>query len=145
MRSRLVTRLSRVGFTIAELTAITVVLSVIAGASVPTYFRYTRSAREASIKETLGGVRAALEQFHSDSGIDEGRGAYPTLKMFRDQDSVFIRHIEENPFNRSVAVQALKWDGEEPPVSGAAGWNYDPTSGRFWANSNTEGVGENAW
>ena len=30
-----------------------------------------------------------------------------------------------------------------PPTSGANGWNYDASNGRFWANSNT--VGENAW
>ena len=52
--------------------------------------------------------------------------------------------LPENPYQSAITVRDA--DGTyaaTPPVSGAQGWAYDETAGKFWANSDTASIDEN--
>ena len=131
---------NRKAFTLIELIAVIVVLAVLAGVALPKYFDYAASAREAACKGTLGGVRAGIANFYANSAIS-GTADYPTLAQLETNGTVMQEPIPDNPYNNSNDVQAATWDANDPPVSGTAGWNYDYSEGKFWANTDT--IGEN--
>jgi prepilin-type N-terminal cleavage/methylation domain-containing protein len=133
-------------FTLIELIAVIVVLAILSGIAIPKYFDYAAQAKASSCKGTLGGVRSAVASFYSKSSLS-GTAAYPTLANVIDYSnsatSVMQEPIAANPYNNLATVQAATWNQASPPVSGTAGWNYDASTGKFWANSNV--AGENAW
>lgn len=132
------------GFTLIELIAVIVVLAILAGVALPRYFDYASNARESATKGTLGGVRAGIANFYANSAIS-GTPAYPTFNELDTLGTVMQESIPENPFNNSNDIRNADgtWVADNPPVTGAEGWAYDPTNGKFWANSNT--VDENTW
>lgn len=141
--SKVGSRLVRRGFTLVELIVIIVVLAILSGVAIPRYIDYTARARESAVRATLGGVRTAIANFYANSALT-GTAAWPTLVQMQTTGTVMQEAIQANPYNNSATIAAATWNAT-PPVSGANGWNYDAASGRFWANSNTTGVGENAW
>lgn len=132
----------RKGFTLIELIAVVVILAILAGVALPKYFDYAAQAKVSACKGALGGVRAGIANFYSNGAIS-GTAAYPTLVQIQTIGTVMQDIIPDNPYKNSGVVAAAAWDPTDPPVSGAAGWNYDAATGKFWANSNT--VGENLW
>ncbi len=135
----------RRGFTLIELIAVIIVLAILAGVAVPKYFDYSTKAKESAAKATLGATRSAIANFYANAALNDGTGAYPTLAEIEAAGSVIEQDVPANPYNGSTDVQAATWDATDPPISGAAGWNYDANTGRFWANSDTSGVDENEW
>jgi prepilin-type N-terminal cleavage/methylation domain-containing protein len=134
-------------FTLIELIAVIVVLAILSGIAIPKYFDYAAKAKESSCKGTLGGVRSAIANWYANSALTS-TAAYPSLSQlttFGASTSVMQEPIAANPYNNLATVQAASWSSANPPVSGTAGWNYDAAAGKFWANSNTSGVGENQW
>jgi prepilin-type N-terminal cleavage/methylation domain-containing protein len=132
----------RKGFTLIELVAVVVVLAILAGVALPKYFDYAAQAKVSACKGALGGVRAGVANFYANSAV-AGSAAYPTLVQLNTIGTVMQEAIPQNPYNNSNTVVAATWNAAAPPVSGAAGWNYDAAVGKFWANTNT--VGENAY
>jgi prepilin-type N-terminal cleavage/methylation domain-containing protein len=132
----------RKGFTLIELIAVVVVLAILAGVALPKYFDYSAQAKVSACKGALGGVRAGIANFYANAAIG-GSAAYPTLVQLETIGTVMQEIIPANPYNGSNDVAAATWNAANPPVSGAAGWNYDVAVGKFWANSNT--LGENAY
>jgi prepilin-type N-terminal cleavage/methylation domain-containing protein len=132
----------RKGFTLIELIAVVVVLAILAGVALPKYFDYSAQAKVSACKGALGGVRAGIANFYANAAVS-GTAAYPTLSDLNTIGTVMQEAIPQNPYNNSNTVAAATWNAANPPVSGAAGWNYDVATGKFWANSNT--VGENAY
>lgn len=132
------------GFTLIELIAVIVVLAILAGVALPKYFDYSAQARASSCKGTLGGVRSGIANFYANSAIS-GTAIYPTFAQVTTLGVVMQETVPANPYNNSAAVRNADgtWVSGNPPVSGAQGWAYDPTNGKFWANTNT--VGENAY
>lgn len=137
--------LLRRGVTLVELMALIVVLGVLAGFSVPNYFKYTDTARASDTKATLGMARAAISSYHDSAAAANGSAGYPTLSQLETVGTVVPQAFPANPFNSSSDVQVATWVADAPPVSGTAGWNYDPSTGRFWANSDTADMHENEW
>lgn len=135
----------RRGVTLVELMALIVVLGVLAGFSVPNYFKYTDTARALDAKATLGMARAAISSYHDSAAAANRSKGYPTLSQLETVGTVVPRAFPANPFNSSSDVQIATWAADAPPVSGTAGWNYDPATGHFWANSDTADVHENEW
>jgi prepilin-type N-terminal cleavage/methylation domain-containing protein len=134
---------ARSGFTLIELVAVIVVLAILAGVALPKYFDYAADAKEASCKGTLGGVRAGVANFYANAAIS-GTPAYPTYAQLTTVGTVMQEGFPENPYNGALTVRDA--DGtyaDPPPTSGAQGWAYDETAGKFWANSDTAGVDEN--
>lgn len=131
-------------FTLVELIVVIVVLAILSGVAIPKYFDYAAKAKESACKGTLGAVRSGIANFHANSIVSNGTATWPTLVQMQTLGTVMQEPLPANPYNNSNTIQTATW-ATTPPVSGNAGWNYDPTTGKFWANSNTSGVGEHLW
>ncbi len=132
-------------FTLIELIVVIVVLAILSGVAIPKYFDYAAKARESACRATLDAVRAAIATYFSNQVINNGVGAYPTLVQMRTTGTVMKEPLPINPYNNSGTIAPVTYNAATPPTSGNAGWNYDAASGKFWPNSDTAGVGENAW
>jgi general secretion pathway protein G len=136
-------RSSRNAFTLIELIVIIVVLAILSGVAIPKYIDYTAKAKESAARATLGATRTAIANFYANSALT-GTAAWPTLVQMQTLGTVMQEAIPNNPYNNSNVIAAATW-AATPPTSGAAGYNYDVATGRFWLNSNTTGVTENTW
>ncbi len=132
------------GFTLVELIVVIVVLAILSGVAIPKYFDYAAKAKESSTKATIGAVRSALANWNANQQLTVGTGGYPTVAQMQTLGTVMQEPIPANPFKDSNAIVGATW-AATPPVSGTAGWAYDATQGKFWANSNTTGVNERLW
>lgn len=130
-------------FTLVELIVIIVVLAILSGVAIPKYIDYTANAKASAGKATVGAVRTAIANFYANSALT-GAAAYPTLVQLQTLGTVMQEILPNNPYNNANTIAAGTW-AATPPVSGVNGWNYDVALGRFWANSSTAGVTENAW
>lgn len=135
----------RRGFTLIELIAVVVILAILAGVALPKYFDYAAQAKESAVRGTLGGVRAGVANFYANTLISGTTAAYPTYVELTTIGTVMQEDIPENSYNSSADVRDANgtWNVTNPPILGAQGWAYDPTNGRFWANSS--GNSENTW
>ena len=89
---------------------------------------------EQHVKARVMQIRQALMDARLDRARQRKLGN-PTLDEFIAGFS--LEHpCPENPMNHSAEIQSAKWDARNPPVSGAAGWNYDERAGKIWANTN---------
>ena len=129
-------------FTLVELI---VVLAILSGVAIPKYFDYAAKAKESACKATLGAVRSAIANFYANTLVNNGTAAYPTLVQMQTTGTVMQETLAANPYNNSSTIAAATYSASAPPTTGNAGWNYDAASGKFWANTNTSGVGENSW
>ncbi len=140
----------RLGFTLIELIAVVVILAILAGVALPTYFDHQIKAREAAVRGTLGGVRAGVASFFANEAIN-GTAAYPTFIQLTGVGTVMQEILPDSPYttttpkNNSVFDAVGTWV-ENPPVDLTLGeaWAYDATAGKFWANT-TSGNGEKDW
>ena len=124
-------------FTLIELVAVIVVLAILAGIAIPQYIDYSSNAKISSTKGVLGGVRSAVANFYANSSVT-GTAAYPTLTQLQTVGTVLSEPMPINPFNGASTITSSTWTAT-CPVAGSYGWDYDPTTGRFWANSSGEG------
>ncbi len=122
-----------------------VVLAILSGVAIPKYFDYAAKAKESACKATLGAVRSAIANFYANTLVNNGTAAYPTLVQMQTTGTVMQETLAANPYNNSSTIAAATSSASAPPTTGNAGWNYDAASGKFWANTNTSGVGENSW
>lgn len=136
---------TRSAFTLVELIVVIVVLAILSGVAIPKYFDYAAKARESACKGTLGAVRSAIANFYSNQLVNSGTGTYPSLVQMQAVGTVMQEPLPANPYNNSNIIASATYNATTPPVSGSAGWNYDATNGKFWANSNTSGVTEHTW
>ena len=132
-------------FTLVELIVVIVVLAILSGVAIPKYFDYAAKAKESACKATLGAVRSAIANFYANTLVNNGTAAYPTLVQIQTTGTVMQETLAANPYNNSSTIAAATYSASAPPTTGNAGWNYDAASGKFWANTNTSGVGENSW
>ncbi|MFN0011175.1 MAG: prepilin-type N-terminal cleavage/methylation domain-containing protein [Phycisphaerales bacterium] len=128
-------------FTLIELIAVVLILSLLAGVAVPQYFDHAANARTAALQGTLGNVRSACGNFYANSSLN-GTARYPTLAELSGAGVVIADAFPAMPFNaqRTVAAAtATEFSGRS--VSGTVGWRYYvdnalavPACG-FYANS----------
>ncbi len=137
---------TRKAFTLVELIAVIVVLAILSAVAIPKYFDYSAKAKESAVKGTLGAVRSAIANFYANAAVN-GTAAFPTLVQIQTSGTVMQEDMPTNPYKStpSNVIAAAVYSASAPPVSGTNGWNYDASAGKFWANSNTTGVAENAW
>ena len=128
-------------FTLVELIVVIVVLAILAGVAIPKYIDYSANAKSAATRGVLGGVRSAIANFYANSAVS-GTPTWPTLVQMQTVGTVMQEVLPINPYYNSNTIAAATWNAT-PPTSGANGWNYDATVGKFWANSTT--VSENTW
>lgn len=133
------------GFTLVELIVIIVVLAILSGVAIPRYINYAANARASAAQATIGAVRTGIANFYANSALT-GTPAWPTLVQMQTFGSTGVMQepIPANPYNNSTTIAAATW-AATPPVTGAAGYNYDAATGKFWLNSTTTGVNEHLW
>ena len=135
----------RYGFTLIELMAVVVILAVLAGVALPKFFDYATTAKSASCKGALGGLRSGVANFYANSVVNGGTGAWPTLAELTTLGTVMQGPIPENPYNASNTFTTGTWvNATAAPrtVTGNDGWAYWPGSAavspaQVWADSNT--------
>lgn len=77
------------------------------------------------------GERADGEDFYANSAV--AGSPWCTHARPATNGTVVTEVVPANPYNASADP-----GGDvvtTPPTSGSAGWNYDATNGKFWANS----------
>jgi len=139
MHSRV--RTARRAFTLVELIAVIVVLSILAGVAVPKYFDHANRARTAATLGALGGVRTALASFLQNSAVT-GTPAYPTAAQLAGAGTVLPQGLPRNPYNNASTLRtATAAQAAARTVSGTQGWAYyvnnaaSPPTATFYCNS----------
>jgi general secretion pathway protein G len=56
------------GFTLIELLVVMAILATLLSIAAPRYFEHLDRAREATLRQSLGVVRDAIDKFHADTG-----------------------------------------------------------------------------
>ncbi len=131
----------RSGFTLIELIAVLAVLVIVSTVAVPRYFDDVARARLAVLDETLGQIRRDIASYH-EASASTGSAVFPTLDQLRTAGVVVQTEFPPNPYNGDSSIKESIWRDDRPIADGTTGWNYDPLTGRFWANSNSRGVAE---
>ena len=138
----------RRGFTLIELVIIIVILGILATQAIPTYLSMVDDAKKASGKANLGSLRSSISIFYAYKATPMGgeQATWPSLTQLSDQTTVLNGMMPDNPFD-TTAVKNDVVVGTLPrgTGSGTNGWNYMPTSGLIWLNTNTAGITENGW
>ncbi len=135
-------------FTLIELVTVIVILGILSAVALPVYLDYRQDAKVAACKGILGGVRAAVANYYAHSATDSGGGVlkYPALADLTTIGNVMQDTMGDNPFDTdSTKNNVVAGTTKGTVVGSTGGWAYNATSGQFWANTNTTGVGENAF
>ncbi|MHC4209899.1 MAG: type IV pilin protein [Planctomycetota bacterium] len=138
------------GFTLIELMAVVVILSILAGVALPKFIDYRDQAKEAACKGALSGVRAGMASFLVDTTIG-GTPAYPDFAELGVPGMAMQEELPENPYNGKNGINFLGLGDSiaRSVIANNRGWNYyvknapQPVEAVFWPNSNT--IGENTW
>lgn len=120
------------GFTLIELLVVMAIVAALLTIVTPRYMRHADRAKEAALRENLGAMRLALDQFYGD------RGSYPE----RLADLVTLRYLRAVPLDPvterrdSWIVELRDEEGGRKVIhdvrSGAAGNATDGTPYRSW-------------
>lgn len=90
--------------------------------------RGTESMRRHVLRSQLSSLRARVDELIAASASTGT--SFPSLAALRDAGA----ETPTNPFNGSREIQSAVWDDGAAPIGGSAGWNYDASTGRLWAN-----------
>jgi general secretion pathway protein G len=140
----------RSAFTLIEFVIILIIMAVLAATIIPQFSSLTSDTKETSLRFNLHTIRSQLEMYKVHHA-----GKVPALATFVDQMTkptnidgsttgsnltygpYFQGQLPANSFNGSKALVAVAAAGVEPTavVAGGAGWQYDATTGGFYANN----------
>jgi general secretion pathway protein G len=105
------------GFTLIELLVVMAIIATLLSIVAPRYFNSIDKAKEAVLRQDLGVMRNAIDQFYSDTG------KYP-LDLMELVDKGYLRGIPVDPFTESNQ----SWI-EMPPRNETESGVYDVHSG----------------
>ena len=138
----------RRSYTLIELVVVVIVLAILAGFVLPRYVEYATRDKASATTSALGGVRAGVASFYSNTTLSGSPPRYPSFVELTTLGIVMPDTLPENPYQKDNTVRDATgtWLPGPPPVQpvvGVNGWAYDQTAGKFWADTNT--TGENDW
>lgn len=105
------------GFTLIELLVVMAIIATLLSIVAPRYFNSIDKAKEAVLRQDLGVMRNAIDQFYSDTG------KYP-MDLMELVDKGYLRSIPVDPFTESNQ----SWI-EMPPRNETESGVYDVHSG----------------
>jgi len=120
------------GFTLIELLVVMAIVSALLTIVTPRYMRQADRAKEAALRENLGAMRIALDQFYGD------RGSYPE----RLADLVTLRYLRAMPLD-PVTDRRDSWVLELRDEEGGRKVIHDVHSGA--SGSATDGTLFKSW
>ncbi len=140
----------RTAFTLIEVLIVVIIMAVLAATIIPQFSTSATDAKTSSVQFNLHTIRSQIEMYKIHHG-----GTAPTLANFTDQmtkktnasgattgsDLIYGPYIQsqvpDNPFTGNNTLVAVAQAGKEPTgiVAGGAAWQYDETTGGFYANN----------
>lgn len=105
------------GFTLIELLVVMAIIATLLSIVAPKYFNSIDKAKEAVLRQDLGIMRDAIDQFYSDFG------KYP-IDLLELVDKRYLRNVPKDPFTESDKT----WI-EIPPKNETETGVYDVHSG----------------
>lgn len=105
------------GFTLIELLVVMAIIATLLSIVAPKYFNSIEKAKESALRQDLGVMRNAIDQFYSDFG------KYP-IDLAELVDKRYLRNIPKDPFTESDKT----WI-EIPPKNETEPGVYDVQSG----------------
>ncbi|MBN1492911.1 MAG: type II secretion system protein [Candidatus Omnitrophica bacterium] len=145
-------RASAKGFTLIELVIVLVLIGILAAVAIPRFHDMKDNAEEASIRGTLGNVRSAVTIWRANA-LAEGINSWPPFDA--DMANVLDTELPDNPWaaggSDNVVSDAATAGDTKGEIDGSNnGWQYNSSTGEFWANSDEgpDGGGtanENEW
>jgi len=130
------------GFTLVEILIVVVILGILAAIVIPQFTEASDDARESAMRSDLQTVRSQLELYKVQHiGIYPAAATFVTdLTTKIGEYGPYLQTFPTNPYNSllDVTVEA----GTVGLGSGATGWHFDSTTGRFSAN---DSVAHAAW
>jgi len=105
------------GFTLIELMVVMTIIALLISIAVPHYFNSVQHAKEATLKQSLGVMRVAIDKFYGDNGrYPESIAELVTKK--------YIRAMPVDPITESSETWIM-----QPPSLDIGGAVYDIKSG----------------
>src|ERR1043165_8818170 len=143
-RLQLRSRHRRSGFTLIELVTVIVILGILSAVALPVYLDYKSDAKKAACKGALGAMRAAIANYYAWKATDSGGGTatYPSIAQLGTVGTVLQDTLPGNPYDTDATPNNIV-DGtgvaKGTVTGGLGGWQYNPTNGQLWANTNLAG------
>jgi general secretion pathway protein G len=93
------------GFTLIEMMAVVLVITILAGIALPRFKVAIVRAREAALKEDLFRLREQINQYHAD------KGRYPASLQALVEDG-YVRSIEADPITGGADWVEVPFEGD---------------------------------
>lgn len=119
------------GFTLIELLVVMAIIATLLSIVAPRYFSSLDKAKEAVLRQDLGIMRNAIDQFYADFG------KYP-IDLMELVDKQYLRNIPMDPFTESRETWV-----EVPPKNPIEAGVYDVHSG--YSGRATDGTFYEEW
>lgn len=129
----------RKSFTLVELVMVIVILGILAGVAIPTFFNLQGEAKVSSVQGALGGIRSGIAIWYAKEATS-GIATWPTLgELSQETGGVMAGGtVPKNPYTNSSEFKA----GSSESVDSTIGWIYDQSTGRVWSSAiETQGSG----
>jgi general secretion pathway protein G len=110
------------GFTLIELMIVMAIITILAAIGLAVYGNSVQSAREATLRTNLHGLREAIDQYYAD------KNHYPPSLDSLVEDK-YIREIPVDPITRSSDTWQTTLAEPEPGNPSAESGIYDVKSG----------------
>jgi general secretion pathway protein G len=110
------------GFTLIELMIVMVIITILAGIGLAVYGNSVQSAKEATLRQQLHGMREAIDQYYAD------KNHYPASLESLVEDK-YIREVPVDPITRSVSTWQTTLADAEPGNPSAEPGIYNVKSG----------------
>lgn len=115
----------RDAFTLVELVVVIMILGILAGVAAPKLLNTSGQANEATVRQTLGVVRDAIELYAAQNG-----GSLPADPS-TDLTNYLRGDFPASPVGAGDGSLTIVSAGAALSAAGAGDWRYDSTTGEF--------------